>query len=70
METKKMSENIVSKYSKLLSPHVMVSDALAKKSALIAIDEIISFIDNEMKGWLDSDIISYLEQVKIEIENK
>lgn len=64
-----MAENIVSKYSKLLSPHVMVSDALAKKSALIAIDEIISFIDNEMKGWLDSDIISYCEQVKQEIEN-
>ena len=45
-------------------------DWRAKQGALIVIDEVLSLIDNQMKGWLDTDIIVYWDQVKQEIENK
>jgi hypothetical protein len=40
----------------------------AKQCALIAVDEVVAFIDEHMQGWLDWDWKSYWEQVKIEIE--
>jgi len=40
----------------------------AKECALIAVDEVVAFIDEHMQGWLDWDWKSYWEQVKIEIE--
>jgi hypothetical protein len=40
----------------------------AKECALIAVDEVLAFIDEHMQGWLDSDWKEYWEQVKIEIE--
>lgn len=38
-----------------------------KKCALIAVDEVLSFIDNQMQGWLDTDWVSYWNNVKEEI---
>ena len=40
----------------------------AKQCALIAVDEVVAFIDEHMQGWLDWDWKAYWEQVKIEIE--
>jgi len=40
----------------------------SKRCALIAVDEVVAFIDEHMQGWLDWDWKSYWEQVKIEIE--
>ena len=40
----------------------------AKECSLIAVDEVVAFIDENMQGWLDWDWKSYWEQVKIEIE--
>ena len=40
----------------------------AKDCALIAVDEVVAFIDEHMQGWLDWDWKAYWEQVKIEIE--
>ena len=40
----------------------------SKNCALIAVDEILLFIDKQMKGWLDADLVYYWEQVKQEIE--
>ena len=45
------------------------SNTNAKQCALIAVDEILSIVDESMKGFLDSDIIRYWEGVKKEIEN-
>lgn len=39
-----------------------------KECALIAVDEVVAFIDEHMQGWLDWDWKSYWEQVKKEIE--
>ena len=46
----------------------MTKDA-AKQFALIAVDEILEVIDNTMQGWVDTDIISYWQEVKQEIQN-
>jgi hypothetical protein len=40
----------------------------SKRCALIAVDEVVAFIDEHMQGWLDWDWKAYWEQVKIEIE--
>jgi hypothetical protein len=40
----------------------------AKKCAKIAVDEILQLVDEQMQGFLDTDIIAYWEQVKNEIE--
>ena len=40
----------------------------AKECAKIAVDEILQMVDEQMQGFLDTDIISHWEQVKIEIE--
>jgi len=41
----------------------------SKQCALIAVDEILQLVDEQMQGFLDTDIIAYWNQVKIEIEN-
>ena len=40
----------------------------AKQCALIAVDEVLKFIDERMQGWLDADWVSYWQEVKQEIE--
>ena len=40
----------------------------AKQCALIAVEEIIKAINENMQGFLDSDIIFYWENVKEEIK--
>jgi len=39
----------------------------SKLCAIKAVDEVLSFVDARMQGWLDVDWIAYLEEVKIEI---
>ena len=46
----------------------VVSKQVAKECALVAVDEILKMIDENMQGWLDTDIIAYWEEVKYEIE--
>jgi hypothetical protein len=41
---------------------------VAKEFALILVNEILEMVDKSMQGFLDSDIISYWEQVKNEIQ--
>jgi hypothetical protein len=41
----------------------------AKQCALIAVEEILQMVDEQMQGFLDTDIINHWEQVKNEIEN-
>ena len=40
----------------------------AKQCALIAVNEILQLVDEQMQGFLDTDIIAHWEQVKNEIE--
>ena len=40
----------------------------SKNCALIAVNEILFFIDKQMQGWLDADLVYYWKQVKQEIE--
>jgi len=46
----------------------VVSKRVAIECALVTVDEILKMIDETMKGWLDTDIIAYWEEVKYEIE--
>lgn len=63
MNPKEKAAYLVVKYmSKVVSKNV------AKECALVAVDEILKLVDETMKGWLDSDIIAYWEEVKYEIE--
>lgn len=63
MNPKQKAAYLVVKYmSKVVSKNV------AKECALVAVDEILKLVDETMKGWLDSDIIAYWEEVKYEIE--
>ena len=63
MNPKQKAAYLVVKYmSKVVSKNV------AKECALVAVDEILKMIDETMKGWLDTDIIAYWEEVKYEIE--
>ena len=39
-----------------------------KENALQLVDKIINLVDKDMQGWLDSDIMAYLEILKQEIE--
>lgn len=39
----------------------------AQQCALVAVDEVLSFIDNQMQGWLDADWVAYWNEVKEEI---
>ena len=41
----------------------------AKQSALTVVEEILEVIDKTMQGWVDTDIISYWQEVKQEIQN-
>lgn len=40
----------------------------SKICALIAVDEVVAFIDIHMQGWLDWDWKAYWDEVKKEIE--
>jgi hypothetical protein len=40
----------------------------AKKCALIAVDEILQMVNEQMQGFFNSDIIAHWKQVKNEIE--
>ena len=63
MNPKQKAAYLVVKYmSKVVSKRVAI------ECALVAVDEILQMIDENMKGWLDADIIAYWEEVKYEIE--
>ena len=69
MTSKEKAEELVLKYLRLQEPNYnWFHKGLAKKCALIAVDEILKMIDKSMQGFLDSDIIAYWQQVKKEIE--
>ena len=73
MTNKKKAENLVQKFmdinSAKMSDYSRIEYPTAKQCAIITIDEIIDFVDDQMKGWLDWDIIAELKQIKAEIEN-
>lgn len=63
MNPKQKAAYLVVKYmSKVVSKNV------AKECALVAVDELLKLVDDTLKGWLDTDIIAYWEEVKYEIE--
>lgn len=41
----------------------------SKRNAIMVCDEILEVIDKTMQGWVDTDIISYWQEVKQEIQN-
>jgi hypothetical protein len=41
----------------------------SKQNAIMVCDEILEVIDKTMQGWVDTDIISYWQDVKQEIQN-
>lgn len=47
-----------------------ISSDLAKKMVEKHCDDMIEFIDSEMKGWLDWDMKSYYEKIKQEVCGK
>ena len=64
MTAKEKAKELVDKY--YIFNHI--GNKHAVKCALIAVDEILIFIDKQMQGWLDADIVSYWQEVKQEIE--
>jgi len=66
MTPKEKAEELVDKFYPMFDNSVR--DILAKKCALIAVDEILQMVDETMQGWLDADIIAHWKQVKQEIE--
>jgi len=40
----------------------------AKQGVIITVTEVLTLVDNQMKGWLDTDIIEYWKQVARETE--
>ena len=67
MKAKEKAAELVEKYDETLT--YLESKSKAKQCALIAVDEILSMVDESMKGFLDSDIIRYWQECKQEIEN-
>ena len=59
--------------SKMVDTYSVTSDfcydSTAKQCAIIAVDEILTNINETFQGFLDADLISYWKQVKTEIEN-
>jgi len=64
MNAKKRAEKLVQKFMDVQN----IEHTTAKQCAIISVDEIIEFVDTQMKGWLDWDMIAELKQVKDEIE--
>ena len=63
MDPKQKAAYLILKYmSKVVSKRVAI------ECALVAVDEILKMIDENMQGWLDTDIIAYWQEVKYEIE--
>lgn len=48
---------------------IIVKIKESKECAKKHCDRMIDFVDNEMQGWLDTDIKSYYQNVKKEIDS-
>lgn len=70
MNAKDISKELIEDYSKILKPHVMVSEGLAKRCAIATADRMQK-LEAKLLGY-DPDIFTseFWEEVKIEIENK
>lgn len=66
MNTKQYAEYLYEKYKKHTDSKWGYNPA--KSCAIIAIDEQIKLVTNTMQGFLDTDIINYLSDVKQQIE--
>jgi PP-loop superfamily ATP-utilizing enzyme len=69
---KEKAEELVRKFKPLVTFSMGVDPSyvlkVAKKCALVSVDEILQMVDETMQGWLDADIIAHWKQVKQEIE--
>ena len=71
MTPKEKAQELVGRYAMYLRANLMHDEEAnedAKQCALIAVDEILQMVDENMQGWLDADIIAHWKQVKEEIE--
>ena len=70
MTSQEKAKKLVNKYFK--ESNLLYEDLTwiqAKECSKIAVDEILQLVDEQMQGFLDTDIIAHWKQVKNEIEN-